>query len=60
MMMMMMMCCSLRLFLPEVILFVNVRVRAITVTLYIYIYKITNTAVTTQFVHYPTKYTIYD
>ena len=37
MMMMMMMCCSLRLFLPEVILFVNVRVRAITVTLYIYI-----------------------
>ena len=36
MMMMMMMCCSLRLFLPEVILFVNVRV--ITVTLYIYIY----------------------
>ena len=27
MMMMMMMCCSLRLFLPEVILFVNVRVR---------------------------------
>ena len=36
--MMMMMCCSLRLFLPEVILFVNVRVRAITVTIYIYIY----------------------
>ena len=31
MMTMMMMCCSLRLFLPEVILFVNVRVRAITV-----------------------------
>ena len=58
MMMMMMMCCSLRLFLPEVILFINVRVRAITVTLYIY--KITNTAVTTQFVYYPTKYTIYD
>ena len=54
----MMMCCSLRLFLPEVILFVNVRVRAITVTKYIY--KITNTAVTTQFVYYPTKYTIYD
>ena len=26
----------------------------------IYIYKITNTAVTTQFVYYPTKYTIYD
>ena len=57
-MMMMMMCCSLRLFLPEVILFVNVRVQAITVT--IYINKITNTAVTTQFVYYPTKYTIYD
>ena len=35
MMMMMMMCCSLRLFLPEVIFFVNVRVRAITVTIYI-------------------------
>ena len=34
----MMMCCSLRLFLPEVILFVNVRVQAITVTIYIYIY----------------------
>ena len=33
-----MMCCSLRLFLPEVILFANVRVRAITVTIYIYIY----------------------
>ena len=29
----MMMCCSLRLFLPEVILFVNVRVQAITVTI---------------------------
>ena len=36
----MMMCCSLRLFLPEVILFVNVRVRAITVTIYIYIYGV--------------------
>ena len=35
MMMMMMMCCSLRLFLPEVIFFVNVRVWAITVTIYI-------------------------
>ena len=28
--------------------------------IHIYIYKITNTAVTTQFVYYPTKYTIYD